>query len=586
MRPFSGALSLALAGLLSPWGAVVAGGDFNPSYAGIEALHRALESRQITSKELVRYYQCRIERFNRHGPQINAVITLNPTALEDAARLDEARAVGAHHGLLYGIPFLAKDNFDTAGVVTSGGSAALKQSVPTVNAFVLQRLLDQGAILVGKANMSELAASYGRLGYSSAGGLTLNPYNTARDVSGSSSGSAAAVAADFATFALGTDTSGSIRGPAAVAGLVGLRPTLGLTSRSHVIPLSLTIDTTGVLTHTVRDLAIVLDTIAARDSDDASTEYQPEHRGSYLAAFDSGALKHARLGVIRNFRGANAEVDGVEQTALRVLTTQGAIVLPVTLPKEFEQLWDLVLGPVGEAEFKPQFERYLRSLPAGPPRTLAQLIDISASDPVANSATPVNPDRLRALKLANDTQLTDSPTYIHILTELIPSIRRQLETLMRTQHLTALVFSTMPCPATPRFDQPDPTYRCRSDDPQVELHRCLGGVPRGDRAGGPGVGQSAGRILVHGFALQRSTTASLRKRVRGCHCSFAAAAASLNPALRWPRLVAVVGTKGSLSQPSAGDLRRHGTGIFPLTPRVAGEFLLISKRDSGLVPRG
>jgi amidase len=439
---------------------------FDPANATLQQLHAALESHQVTSEQLVRYYQSRIERFNRRGPNINAVITQNPKALEEAARLDAARAADAHHGALYGIPFLAKDNFDTAGLATTGGSAALKDSLPRANAFVLQRLLDQGAILLGKTNMSELAASFGRLGYSSAGGLTLNPYNTARDASGSSSGSAAAVAADFAPFALGTDTSGSIRGPASVAGLVGLRPTLGLTSRSHVIPLSLTVDTTGALTRTVRDLAIVLEAMAAPDPDDAATRYQPPHHPGYLDALGTAhALRGARLGVITNFRGGNADVDVVEQTALRALDHQGAILVPVTLPTAFEELWPTVLGPVGEAEFRPQFERYLRSLPEGQPRTLAELISISESPAVANSPTPVNPGRLSGYRQADATQLTDSPTYIHILTDMIPLFRRQLETLLHDQQLNALVFSTMSCPATPRYDRPDPSYVCASADP-------------------------------------------------------------------------------------------------------------------------
>jgi amidase len=466
VRPSTLALLITLPLWLRPVNAAMPDVPFNPANATLQQLHTALETRQVTSEQLVRYYQSRIERFNHRGPYINAVITQNPKALEEAERLDAARAAGARTGLLYGIPFLAKDNFDTAGIATTGGSAALKLSVPRANAFVLARILDQGAILLGKTNMSELAGSYGRLGYSSAGGLTLNPYNTARDASGSSSGSAAAVAADFAAFALGTDTSGSIRGPASVAGLVGLRPTLGLISRGHVIPLSLTVDTTGALTRTVRDLAIVLDAMAAPDPDDAATQYQPQHRPRYLEALDTTqALHGTRLGVITNFRGGNAEVDAIEQTALRALKRQGAILVPITLPTEFEQLWQQVLGPIGEAEFRPQIERYLKSLPEGQPRTLAELINISESPAIADSATPVNPGRLKAYQQADATQLTDSPTYIHILTDTIPSIRRQLETLMRTEQLQAFVFSTMSCPATPRYDRPDPTYMCRSDDP-------------------------------------------------------------------------------------------------------------------------
>jgi amidase len=139
--------------------------------------------------------------------------------------------------------------------------------------------------------------------------------------------------------------------------------------------------------------------------------------------------------------------------------------VPVTLPAEFEQLWDLVLGPVVEAEFKPQFERYLRTLPASQPKTLAQLIEISASRAVLDSANPVNPERLKALRKADTTELTDSPTYIHILTQIIPSLRQQLQSLMAANALQALVFATMSCPASARFDRADPSYVCGSDDP-------------------------------------------------------------------------------------------------------------------------
>jgi amidase len=463
---------------------------FNPAYATIEQLRAALDSGQLSSEQLVRYYWDRIDRYDKKGPHINALIRLNPTALDRARQLDAARASTPHKGMLYGIPFIAKDNYNTAGLATSGGSAALLHSVPAANAFVLQRLLDQGAILIGKSNMSELAASYGRLGYSSAGGLTVNPYNTARDVSGSSSGSAAAVAADFAAFALGTDTGGSIRAPASVAGLVGLRPTLGLTSRSGVIPLSLTFDTTGALTRTVRDQAIVLDAIAGADNQDAATLQQPKHHGSYIDALDGSSLKGARLGVITNFRGANAEVDAVEQRALKELESQGAVLVRLSLPKEMENLWPLALGPVGEAEFKPQFERYLQALPKGQPKTLSELIQMSTSPVIADSTRPINPARLKALREADGTRLTDSPTYIHILTEVIPSVRRQLQTLMETNAVQALVFSTMSCPATPRFDRTDPSYVCRSDDPYEAGYVAAA-------AGFPEVTVPAGRISAN-----------------------------------------------------------------------------------------
>jgi amidase len=454
---------LALFAVASPIATMAA--SFDPADLDIAGLRSALDSHRITSEQLVRFYLRRIERFDKQGPRINALITLNPSALEQARNADaHAAQIGAKDPL-YGIPFIAKDNYDTAGIATSGGSAALARSIPSTNAFVLQQLLNRGAILIGKANMSELAASYGRLGYSSAGGLTLNPYNTARNVSGSSSGSAAAVAAGFVPFALGTDTTGSIRGPASVAGLVGLRPTLGLTSRSGVIPLSLSFDTTGVLTRTVADLAIVLDAIALPDPDDAATLRPAAAAGGYRNALDGQALKGARLGVVRNFRGANTEVDAVEQFALKALEARGAVLVPIDLPDEFEKLWDSVVGPAGTAEFKPQFERYLRGLPSGQPKTLGELIEISASPAVLNSANPVNPPRLQALREADATQLTDSPSYIRILTDIIPSLRVQLESIAAKQGLRAFVFSTMSCPASARFDRADPTYSCHTDDP-------------------------------------------------------------------------------------------------------------------------
>jgi amidase len=438
---------------------------FDPSNKSIEQLRVAMDSGRLSAEQLVHYYLDRIERFDKAGPHINALIRINPKALEQARQLDANAGKAPHHSLLYGIPFIAKDNYNTAGIATSGGSTVLKDSVPSTSAFVVRKLRDQGAILIGKSNMSELAASYGRLGYSSAGGLTLNPYNTNRDVSGSSSGSAAAVAADFATFALGTDTGGSVRGPASVAGLAGLRPTLGLTSRSGVIPLSLTFDTTGVLARSVRDLAIVLDAIAGPDSQDVATMQQPAAHSSYVAALGFHSLEGARLGVITNFRGANPEIDSVEQSALNLLEAQGAVLVSVKLPEEFEHLWKSVLGPVGEAEFKPQFERYLRSLPSTQPKTLAELITMSSSRMVLDSATPVNPERLKGLRDAEATSLTDSPTYIHILTRIIPSLRQQVQTLMAINKLQAFVFSTMSCPASPRFDRADSTYVCLTDDP-------------------------------------------------------------------------------------------------------------------------
>ncbi|HEY0747340.1 MAG TPA: amidase family protein [Steroidobacteraceae bacterium] len=440
-----------------------AAGEFDPAGASIEQLHAALISGSISDEQLVRYYLDRVQRFDKGDPRINAMLSLNPDAIEQARKADKALKMKRNMSVLFGIPFVVKDNFDSVGVPTTAGSAVLAHSMPRTNAFVVQKLLEQGAILIGKANMSELASSYGRLGYSSAGGLTVNPYDTSRDVSGSSSGSAAAIAADFAAFALGTDTSGSIRGPANVAGLVGLRPTLGLISRSGVVPLSLTFDTVGILARTATDVAVVLDAIAAADAADAATQARPSSQPHYVDAAVAQNLRGARLGVVGNFRGANAEIDAAEQGMLETLSAEGAVLVPVTLPETYEHLWALVMSPVGQAEFRPQFERYLRTLSAGQPRTLAEFIDASASN-TDSGRSPINPALLKALRDAQVTELTDSPTYIHLLTQVIPSLRAELQALMTTRDLRALVFSTMSCPATPRFDRADSSYVCHSDD--------------------------------------------------------------------------------------------------------------------------
>jgi amidase len=430
---------------------------FDSSLVDIAQLREALDSQRITYEQLIRYHLQRIGRLDRTGPAIHALITLNPQALIQARRLDRSKP-GPHHGRLLGIPFIVKDNLNTADLPTTGGSAALRGVRPMSNAFVVQRLLDQGAILIAKANMSELASSYGRLGYSTVGGLTLNPYDRARNASGSSSGSAAAIAAGYATFALGTDTSGSIRGPANVTGLVGLRPTLGLLGRSGILPLSLSFDTPGILGHSVTDVVDVLDVIAAVDSGDSATFLQPQRSESYANAIRPEALRGARLGVVTNFRGGNDEVDAAERAALAKLESLGANLLMVHLPESFEHLWPAVMRPVGEAEFKPQFERYLRTLPPTAPKTLAELIQRTAS-------SAANPALVAALRADDDTGLTDSPTYINLLTQVIPSLRMQLEQLIQSRHLDALVFATMSCPASPRYDQPDPTYVCKHDDP-------------------------------------------------------------------------------------------------------------------------
>lgn len=424
------------------------------AYASVEQLLKSLDAGDLTCERLMSIYLSRIEGLDQTGPRINAMISLNPQAVLQARAADLERKTGTHCGVLHGIPFIVKDNFDVAGMVTSGGSFALRDATVSSTSTMVQCLLDQGAILVGKANMSELAASCGWLSYSSLGGLTLNPYNTARNVSGSSGGSAAALAAGFAAFALGTDSSGSIRAPASVTGLVGLRPTQGLIEGCGIIPLTMSFDTAGPMTRSVRDMVLILDVIAGPDPTDARP-VQP---------LDSSALKSARLGVVSNFRGANPEVDHLEQEVLERLQSAGATLLPIKLPPAFERLWTEVLEPVGLVEFKPQIERYLKEAGNRTVDSLDALIGLSESLEALQSETPINPVRLKELHRANQANSQKLLTRQAIVDHLIPALRTALITIFEELRLDALIFPTLNCPASPRFDRHDPSWACNTDD--------------------------------------------------------------------------------------------------------------------------
>jgi amidase len=438
---------------------------FDPDGRSLSQIEGALRSGKVTSVQLVDFYLQRINEYDKQGPKLNAIIKINGKAESDAAALDKARSAGAKAGPLYGIPFVVKDNYDVVGLPTTGGSVALANNYPTKNATVVQRLIEQGAIVLAKTNMSELAASYGRLGYSSIDGLTLNPFDLNRNASGSSSGTAVAVAANLAPFGLGTDTSGSVRGPASVTGQVGIRPTLGLTSRQGVIPLSLSADTTAPIAHSVADEAVVLQAIAGTDPADPATAGAGSTH-SYASNLSSKAITGSRVGVLTGFFGGNAQVDSSVNAAISKLKSQGATAVPVDLGAQYSTLWNDVLGPVGDIEFSSEFAKYLSAEPAGTIKSVQDLLSISSSAGVTASATPVNPGRIDGFKaaIAAAPQL-GSAQYLNITQTVMPALRQHVEDVMKSQKLDALVFPTLSCVASPRFDQPDSTYSCKADDP-------------------------------------------------------------------------------------------------------------------------
>lgn len=427
-------------------------------------MRAALDAGEIKSAGLVGAYLDRIKTLDQHEAGLKSVLVTNEHALSQAKAWDAWHAkqpAGIRNAALGGIPFLAKDNFDVVGLPNTGGSLALASSIPSSNAYVVQRMLDQGAILLGKTNMSELAASYGWYGYSSVGKQTLNPFNPLRTADGSSSGSAAAVAAKLAPIALGTDTTGSIRSPASVTGTVGMRPTMGLLSRSGIIPMSLTADTSGAITRSVADQATVLDVIQAEDPKDAATKNVSRPRLGFAHGLATSSLAGKTIGVVVNFDGANAEVDDVKDRAVKALRSAGARVVDIRLPVVYETLQPAVLGPIGLAEFRPQFESYLATLGPGQPKDLADFISRVEQLTDGGSRT-INPGRLKGLIENLQTRSTDSPEYIRLLSTVLPALRQDLMEIMDSGGYDALFYPTIGCTAPVVPGKTDPTFVCKA----------------------------------------------------------------------------------------------------------------------------
>jgi amidase len=297
--------------------------------ATIADLQAAMQGGAVTSRGLVNAYLARIRTIDKAGPRINAVIELNPDALAIAVELDRERSARGPRGPLHGIPVLLKDNIATADrMQTTAGSLALLGAIAPRDAFLVTRLRAAGAVILGKTNLSEWAnirSTRSTSGWSARGGLTRNPYALDRNTSGSSSGSAAAIAANLAAVAVGTETDGSIISPAAINGLVGIKPTVGLVSRSGIIPIAHSQDTAGPMTRTVADAAALLTVLAGSDPRDAATAAAAENTGDYTRFLDSGGLNGARIGVVRaNFGGRNDLAAALVEEALQVLKAQGA----------------------------------------------------------------------------------------------------------------------------------------------------------------------------------------------------------------------------------------------------------------------
>ncbi|MFC7301349.1 amidase [Cognatiluteimonas weifangensis] len=373
-------LAPALAGSAPPprAQAAIASADAEPSdiaESDIAALQARLRDGSLSSRALTRAYLDRIAAIDAAGPTLNAVIELNPDALADADARDAERKAGQSRGPLHGIPVLLKDNIDATPMVNSAGSLALAEHRPQADAFLVQRLRAAGAVILGKTNLSEWAnfrSNRSSSGWSGRGGQTRNPYVLDRNPCGSSSGTGSAIAAGLAAVGVGTETDGSVICPAAMTGLVGIKPTLGLVSRSGVIPLAHSQDTAGPMTRTVADAAILLTALAGSDPADAATAPAAAHATDYTAFLKPGALAGKRIGVVRKLAGLEPNADRVLEQAIAVLKAQGAVIVdPVEVPN-IDALGDDEFT-VLLYEFKHDIAAYLAQADA-PVKTLADLI--------------------------------------------------------------------------------------------------------------------------------------------------------------------------------------------------------------------
>ncbi len=348
----------------------------------IDDLRSGFKSGKYTVRSVAEKYIQRIDEIDKAGPAINSVIQLNPDALKIADELDNELKQKGPRSMMHGIPVLIKDNIDTAdNMETTAGSIALLDARPQQDSFVVKRLRHAGALILGKTNLSEWAnmrSSHSTSGWSGRGGLTKNPYALDRNCSGSSSGSGAAATANLCAVAIGTETDGSVVSPSSLNGLVGIKPTVGLVSRTGIIPISHSQDTAGPMARTVRDAAILLGAMAGVDEEDAATENKKRNNvDDYTIFLDKGGLKGARIGVLRQYFGFLPSVDKIINDSLAVLLQKGAILVDPLVIDSIGKFDDSE-GTVLRYELKADMEAYLKHRGNGTSfHTLKDLIDFN-----------------------------------------------------------------------------------------------------------------------------------------------------------------------------------------------------------------
>jgi amidase len=454
-------LTCALALILAAQ--TVSAATLNLATASVADIEAAYATGKLNAETLTKAYLARIAAYDKQGPAINAVITLNPKALAEAKALDAERKAGKIRGPLHGIPIVLKDNYDTFDLPTTAGSQMLEGSIPPKDAYVVKKLRDAGAIILAKVNLSEFAGSGGSVsgatdpevlkkgavpnGFSSEGGQTRNPHDLSRGPSGSSGGTGAAIAAVFAQFGLGTDTGGSVRGPSSANGIVGLKPTRGLMSRNGIVPLALSFDTGGPMARSVYDVAAALSAMTGVDPDDAATKAsQGKFAKDYTQFLKLGSLKGARIGIARDFMGKDAETDRVVESAIDTLKKLGAVIVdPVKYPDYLIQAKQPIYNLLVSSEFKAQITEYLKTTKPRYPKSFEELVAL-ANDPKTGYRSP---EKAYALTYTAALALDlDDPSYLALKHEMLIATKAGITALFTKYKLDAILYPTSPRPAT------------------------------------------------------------------------------------------------------------------------------------------
>lgn len=416
----------------------------------IKEIQEAMDRGDLTSRDLVMYYLYRIAQYDQSGPKINSVLEINPDAIFLAEAMDHERNLKGRRGPLHGIPILIKDNFDTYDKMhTSAGTLALENHISDSDAFVVRKLREAGAIILGKTNMTELANGMSTTmwaGYSARGGQVLNPYGPGEFfIGGSSSGSAAAASCNFAAASLGTETDASILSPAIQNSIVGIKPTTGLLSRSGIIPYTYSQDTPGPMARTVADAAILLGAMTGIDENDPATyKSEGQYKEDYTAYLDSEGLKGAKIGIFTDLSAEFIDSGDYEEElyshAVQILKKAGAELFDSVEIPSFHRDWN---WETEKQEFKPALGHYLNKLPAQQPvHTYEELIGFNEKN--NEKALKYGQDKL-VFKQQFENQLRNSEYIMSRLTDLHYSQTEGLDYAIDQNGLDAILFPGYIC---------------------------------------------------------------------------------------------------------------------------------------------